>query len=70
MSVYVDDLLLSGPTQHHAQLWKRLRSGPDAIAMDEPESLDRFLGRTHRECVVNGVKTLAFDMKDYGVQAC
>ena len=47
MTVYVDDLLLSGPTENHEVLWKRLRTGAHAIHLDDPEELDRFLGRTH-----------------------
>ena len=37
--------------------------------MDEPESLDRFLGRTHRDFEIGGIPHLVFDMEDYGVQA-
>jgi hypothetical protein len=44
LTVYVDDLLLSGPAGAHDQLWKDLRK---KINIEDPEPLDRFLGRTH-----------------------
>ena len=47
LTVYVDDLLLSGPAANHQALWDRLRYGPRPIHMEEPEPLDRFLGRGH-----------------------
>ena len=45
MSVYVDDLLLSGPEEHHDALWKQLIGA--GIKIEDPEPVDRFLGRTH-----------------------
>ena len=45
LSVYVDDLLLSGPAASHDVFWKALRA--QNIRIDDPEDLDRFLGRTH-----------------------
>ena len=47
LTVYVDDLLLSGPAGAHAAFWKKLRSGPIPINIEDLEPLDRFLGRTH-----------------------
>ena len=45
LSVYVDDLLLSGPKENHEGFWTELRK---SIRLGDPESLDRFLGRNHR----------------------
>ena len=45
LNVYVDDLLLSGPEMNHSIFWNKLKK--QGIAIDEPEDLDRFLGRTH-----------------------
>jgi hypothetical protein len=45
LTVYVDDLMLSGPTGTHHQIWEALQQCP--IAIDPPEPLHRFLGRTH-----------------------
>jgi hypothetical protein len=45
LSVYVDDLLLSGPEGNHEDFWRELRK---TIRLGEPEPLDRFLGRNHK----------------------
>ena len=52
LTVYVDDLLLSGPSERHEAFWRNLREGPDAIRLEDPETLGRFLGRHHEivEC--------------------
>ena len=46
LTVYVDDLLLSGPSQHHDFFWRALGKNID---IDAPEQLSRFLGRAHIE---------------------
>jgi hypothetical protein len=45
LTVYVDDLLLSGPKEKHDAFWKDLME--KGIKLDPAEALDRFLGRTH-----------------------
>ena len=45
LTVYVDDLLLSGPTGNHKLIWQKLKDYP--IEIDPSEPLSRFLGRTH-----------------------
>ena len=45
LNAYVDDLLLSGPESNHWTFWAELRK--QGIAIDDPESLERFSGRTH-----------------------
>ncbi len=45
-TVYVDDLLLSGPVDHHDSFWSALRE-VGKIRIEDPEILDRFLGRRH-----------------------
>ena len=45
LTVYVDDLLLSGPVGRHADMWAALRGA--GIDLDDAEPLDRFLGRHH-----------------------
>ena len=44
LTVYVDDLLLSGPIESQAEVWRMIRSKVD---VEDPEPLDRYLGRTH-----------------------
>ena len=43
LTVYVDDLLLSGPADQHESFWKSLRSGKDPIMLEDPEPLSRCL---------------------------
>ena len=45
LTVYVDDLLLSGPEAAHSKFWSKLRR--QNIKIEDPEDLDRFLGRMH-----------------------
>ena len=45
LSVYVDDLLLSGPEGNHEGFWQKLR---ETIRLGDPEPLDRYLGRDHK----------------------
>ena len=47
LTVYGDDLLLSGPIANHKPFWERLQRGSIPIKIDPPEALDRFLGRKH-----------------------
>ena len=44
LTVYVDDLLLSGPAEHHEDFWTTLRT---KVNIDSVGPLDRFLGRNH-----------------------
>ena len=48
LTVYVDDLLCSGPTASHAPVWKKLTDRRICgINIDDPEPLDRFVGGKH-----------------------
>ena len=48
LSVYVDDLIISGPEAEHEKIWAKL-TDPNigTIKIDEPEDLGRFLGLKH-----------------------
>ena len=46
LTVYVDDLLLSGPSANHSKFWEKLQAAK--INIGEPEDLDRYLGRDHK----------------------
>ncbi len=54
--MYVDDLLLSGPISRHQALWEKLRS---KVNFEDPEALDRFLGRYHH---ISSTKPYALDI--------
>ena len=44
LTIYVDDLMLSGPSDAHAGFWAELEKD---VIIDPPEPLERFLGRNH-----------------------
>ena len=44
LTIYVDDLLLSGPAHSQHAVWEKIRSKVDT---EKPEPLERYLGRTH-----------------------
>ena len=46
LTVYVDDLLLAGPTGRHKEVWDALRD-VGKVAIEDPEPLDRFIARSH-----------------------
>jgi hypothetical protein len=73
LTAYVDDLLLSGPTNQHECCWKELRK---LVNLEDPTPLGRFLGCDHE--MFDGkdpkepsapVKGIRFCMKDYTTQA-
>ena len=45
LTVYVDDLLLSGPEKEHQATWEKIKSAD--IKLGDVEPLNRFLGRMH-----------------------
>ena len=48
LTVYVDDLLLSGPVENHEKFWQMITDkNVGSIRVEDPEPLDRFLGRKH-----------------------
>ena len=44
LTVYVDDLLLSGPACNHDAMWQKIAK---TVEIEPPEPLNRFLGRYH-----------------------
>ena len=65
LTVYVDDLLLSGPEAEHAAFWASLRSGPRAVVIDDPEPPGRFLGCGHEWVETPEGRGLALAMQNY-----
>ena len=48
LTVYVNDLLLSGPAENHEEFWNVITDkNVGNIRGEDPEPLDRFLGRKH-----------------------
>ena len=60
--IYVDDVLVAGPQEHHFQFWDSFRKH---IEIDEVEPLNQFIGRDH---IIKG-STCTFNMSDYCQQA-
>ena len=48
LTVYVDDLLLSGPAENNEKFWRMITDKKVGnIRVEDPKPLDRFLGRKH-----------------------
>ena len=45
LTIYVDDLLLSGPASEHEAFWAELSK---TVSVEPAEDLDRYLGRHHK----------------------
>ena len=80
LTVYVDDLTLSGPSQAHQDFWKLLGARVD---IEPPTKLDRVLGRHHDMTTVpanrcagtahddnRNIRVLSFNMSEYARQCC
>ena len=59
LTVYVDDLMLSGPAEHHDTFWLELMK---KVKLDDPEPVRRFLGRYHEFTEIDAPLT---DIRDY-----
>ena len=56
LTIYVDDLMLSGPADAHEAFWEKL--GKDVV-IEPPEELHRYLGRHH---TFEEVERLPYDL--------
>ena len=56
--VYVDDLMLSGPAEHHQAFWTALAR---EVSLEAPEDLDRFYGRHH---YFTACRRLDYDLRE------
>ena len=59
LTIYGDDLMMSGPSENHALFWEQL--GKD-VSIEPPEGLDRFLGRHHK---FSTGYALDYDIKEF-----
>ena len=70
LTAYVDDLLLSGPTENHAKVWQALRDPSIGnINVEDPQSLSRFLGCHHHHSSGKDGQRILLEMSDYVDQA-
>ena len=72
--VYVDDFRMSGPKENLPKAWQAIRTGKDALSLDDPKPPDRELGCFHRRFAakVNGlpVRAMEYDMRDFMKSLC
>ena len=61
LTVYVDDLLLSGPSINHDPFWAELSK---TVNIEPPAALERFIGRGHVLHQKDG-KCIDFDMREF-----
>ena len=67
LTVYVDDFMLSGPEDAHAEFWEELGKH---VEIEDISGLERFLGRHHElHSGAPGVAEVKFVMSDYAKQA-
>ena len=67
---YVDDLLLSGPTENHEEIWQALRDPAIGnINVEDPQNLSRFLGCNHHHTNTKDGQKIRFEMAEYIDQA-
>ncbi|CAE7259976.1 unnamed protein product [Symbiodinium sp. CCMP2592] len=67
LSLYVDDILLSGPAKNHARFWDLLQKH---LEIEEPSPVDRVLGRKHLLSHDADSTTLQHDMSDFCQNCC
>ena len=66
LTLYVDDLVLSGPSSEHPKFWNEIRQ---FLNIEDPAPVDRVLGRRH-VITRNGNKTkVQYDTSDFA-QTC
>ena len=67
LTLYVDDIVLSGPTPNHSPFWQKLRQH---LEVEDPSPVDRILGRKQEFFEQDGASYVAFSMEDFLVSSC
>ena len=67
LTLYVDDILLSGPQENHKQFWEMIQKH---IEIEDPTPVDRVLGRRHIIKRDENGASMKFDMSDFAKNAC
>ena len=63
VTLYVDDVLVSGPQENHVKFWKELGKH---LKFEEPQQVNRVLGRNH---IIRG-DVVEFEMGDFTQECC
>ena len=61
LSLYVDDILVSGPSKRHKPFWEAMRMD---LEINPPADVSRVLGRGHEISREGNVITFSFEMTD------
>ena len=67
LTLYVDDILISGPSDRHAPFWEELQRH---LEIDEPTDVNRVLGRGHAFVRDGDTTTCTFEMTEFIDNAC
>ena len=67
LTLYVDDMVLSGPSENHSAFWKQLSKH---LEFEEPSSVDRILGRKQEFFQDDTGSYVAMSMEDFLESAC
>ena len=63
LTLYVDDMVLSGPSENHETFWNALS---EHLNFEEPGPVSRVLGRPHEFLG----DTIIFNMEDFAEATC
>ena len=67
LTLYVDDIVLSGPEENHQDFWKMLQKHTE---IEDPTPVDRVLGRRHLITRDEKGASMKLDMSDFVANAC
>ena len=67
LTLYVDDMILSGPTVAHEPFWQHVRK---FIEIEEPAPVNRVPGRNHKTVEDERGTRMLFDVSDFAKNAC
>lgn len=67
LSLYVDDIVVSGPSRQHAAFWKELQK---YLEIKDPSDIDCILGRYHQIQRNDSETICSFDMCEFIDNAC
>ena len=67
LSLYVDDIVVSGPAERHEPFWNALQ---EHLELDPPTDVSRVLGRGHESSRKDNVTTCSFEMVEFVENAC
>ena len=67
LTLYVDDIVLSGPEENHQDFWKMLQKHTE---IEDPTPVDRVLGRRHLITRDEKGASMKLDMSDFAANAC